>query len=211
MSSVKNSFIKKIKKYVITELFEAGVANDFKRLREDVMDKIKDNYNRAVETYINTGSFIVSTSFITEFNKRLELFNYTHSNDVLKFTSPDIKNFDFSGPMKMLILVMNGVIGEHVEIKTEDYNYVKERSRLLKGTPPEGVPVVLLQKNNSIGIIENILGKKLVDYPLSNSGPVDIFDGVEDVVSERINSITKDIAEKIPYSAKEFISEVVKQ
>lgn len=154
--------------------------------------------------------------FYEAYSEALDNFTYftVMSANEIKLRVPDEDNFDYTGRMFFINLLTSGVVGNYLEISSEDYNYLMNStlSDQLKKTLQE-LPGFLgdVDSENSyldfyildmtIGIhtiLQKILKKDLVVFPFSNTPPIDLFtDGIDfftsikDTVTDMI--VTKSI------------------
>lgn len=163
----------------------------FEDVIEEMRNVVVNNYTKITDG-IDSGSVLKSSSIINGIIDRLRKFDYiVKSKDQIKLTTPDKHNFNFVGDLSILNVLHEGIVGYYTEIKISDYNRVISETRMLKGNYSNdlSMPVVLIKTSSTIPLIERFLKKKLVEYPFSNTGPIDIFYNVDDIVKNRMHKI----------------------
>jgi len=139
--------------------------------------------------------------------RRVEAFNFIEAtNGNVKFTTPDSKNFDFSGSLRVLETILEGVIGVYVEVDEDQYKALYGKKNIpidpLDASVSSKDRIYLLKYNAFIKSKEKELKTKFVRYPFSNTPPIDIFASVDKYVS---NNLSLWISEGIDSAKVDFI------
>jgi len=128
-----------------------------------------------------------------EFEERLNNFIYVKDrNDDITISIPDMDTFDFSGRLRVLKNIMEGATGIYVEISALDFEQIFNKQPVNIDPIDEYVPkkdtIYIIRYNSKVRQAEsNILDKKLVRYPFSNSPPIDILQAGQDYVDNNID------------------------
>jgi len=128
-----------------------------------------------------------------EFEERLNNFIYVKDmyNNVT-ISVPDIDTFDFSGRLRVLKNIMEGTTGIYVEMSALDFEQIFNKQPVNIDPIDEYVPkkdtIYIVRYNSKVRQAEsNILDRKLVRYPFSNSPPINILQAGQDYVDNNIN------------------------
>jgi len=128
-----------------------------------------------------------------EFEEKLNDFKYTTENHMgITISVPDMDTFDFSGRLRVLKNIMEGTTGIYVEISALDFEHVFNKQPVNIDPIDEYVPkkdtIYIIKYSSKIRRAEkDILGKKLVRYPFSNSPPIDILQVGQNYVDDNID------------------------
>ena len=124
------------------------------------------------------------------FYNTLSIFDYVvETEDSISFNAPDMDDFDFSGGLEIIHVILSGLVGDYVEVDSDDfmsiYNDLPEDSGDIIELP-EGI--YLVKRSSSINRLENILDKKFDSFPFSNIGPIDIFQEADNYVDRNLET-----------------------
>jgi len=128
-----------------------------------------------------------------EFEERLNNFIYVKDrNTDITISIPDMDTFDFSGRLRVLKNIMEGTTGIYVEMSASDFEQIFNKQPVNIDPIDEYVPkkdtIYIIRYNSKVRRAEsNILDKKLVRYPFSNSPPIDILQAGQDYVDNNID------------------------
>ena len=142
-----------------------------------------------------------------EFINRLNKFNYLEDNSSFSIRVPTMANFDFSGRLRVIETIMEGVSGIYVEVNEEDYIKIFGKKPINEEPVDRYVTakdrIYLERYDTKIRKAEIDLNKKFVRYPFSNSPPIRIFDAGERFVDKNIDNW---IEEAINNAQREFVN-----
>ena len=179
---------------VISEDMKTLTKSRFKKVflseRDRIHEMIMDQYNeKLVDVVANNESLIDPTFYSDLFSSRLYDFEFIDEDgDSVIINSPDINSFDFSNGLEPIEFILEGVVGEYVEISDDDYLSVFNALPQVNDDMisfPEGVH--LIKNSITINKLENILNKKFTIYPFSNMPPIDIFSDAESFIDSNLD------------------------
>lgn len=188
---VKLSMIKRLEE-AVEELKEVIINEYDDELVDVVTDReSKTNPNLYREDFIN----------------RLNDFDFLKKEgDSITIFTPDMENFDFSGRLKIIESIMHGMAGKYVEINEDDYTTVFGKRPINQEPLDKFVPpkerIYLVRYIGKIIHAERELNKKFVEYPFSNTPPIDIFEAGDRFVADNIDEWIDDATE---LAEKEFV------
>lgn len=142
-----------------------------------------------------------------DFIERLNDFEYLSKlNNSITITTPDMENFNFSGRLKIIESIMNGMAGKYIEMNEEDYRLVFGKKPINENPIDKYVPpkerIYIIRYTGKIRRAERDINKKFVDYPFSNTPPIEIFEAGEKFVD---NNLDRWIDEATDTAEKEFV------
>lgn len=157
--------------------------------KEDAVPGVKaiilDNYSNRLIGLVPKGQMARPEDYFEEFEERLNNFEFTKDAVArVKFIIPDIEKFDFSGDLKFLKHIIEGMVGYYFIISREDYE-------ALGYTPPNFRDNFYLVREDDplMDDILNTFGADYLEpYAFSNSAPIDLFDGVENYAKNNIKA-----------------------
>lgn len=206
-----------------------GIEKNFNNIFAQVFEKfLPDLIEVYLDTYDNDLSSIVTDRdslsnpeyFYDEYKEALEAFEYIDDSEDLVVRTPDEDNFDFSGRLSYILLLTEGTAGKYLELPQTDYDTLKNNKdlddklkRVLRDLPsffdsttPKELRFYLLHTRGTLyKTVESILGKKLVVFPFSNSGPIYLFDdgvkffedNLKGLIDEAINDTITEVKRRI--------------
>lgn len=135
-----------------------------------------------------------------EFIDRLYKFNYfERRGDEVILRAPDMNNFDFSGRLRVIRTIMEGVAGIYVEVNGDDFLSIFNKRPINEDPLDEYVPpkeqIYIERYTGRIRKWERDNNKKLVRYPFSNSPPIKIFEPAEEYVDKHMDQWLNDALE----------------
>jgi len=202
---------------MIGSTVEQALSNLLKEYIVVIQDKAVELYEDMLFGIVDVeGSLAYPENFIDLFITRIEEFEYINEDDDFILEIPNNETFDFSGELIILQLIFEGILDDFVELPEVDALYLINESTLsieeisaiemLPGNTDEDgnidIQFRLIESSSSIiEVIENILGKKLVEFPFSNSEPILLFEELEDFVKDdlqkKISAEIKRVSENI--------------
>lgn len=180
---------------------------------EEAVDLIKqmiiDKYSEElIDVVTDPDSKTNPNLYLDEFIDRLDEFEYIEkTSNSFSLLVPDGETFDFSGRLKVLETIINGVSGTYVEVNEDDYVAIFNKRPVNEDPLDEYVPpserIYLVRYLNNVRKTEQRLNKKFVRYPFSNSPPIKILEVADEFVKDNID-------EWIDESREEAMNEFVK-
>ena len=184
---------------------------------ELLLPKLKDVYlttytNELLSISVDENSLANPLYFYEDYMAAIEDFEYLSiiAKAEIKITVPDEDNFVFEGRLSFLQWLSMGVIGTYYELIKTDYDYLinfQGLSRQIKSALTD-LPGFLSEELNELDfyilddalhiheIIQNILNKKLVIFPFSNTPAIDLFTEGKDFFNTSKEALTNNIVEK---------------
>lgn len=190
-----------ILKSKLAERLELATAE----LRQVIMNAYD---NELVDVVTDVNSKSNPNFYRSEFKGRIDVFIYLEGmGSTITINCPSMETFDFSGRLKVIETILNGLAGTYVEINEEDYIYIYGKKPINKDPIDEYVSpkeMIYLTRNDiNIRKAERSMKKKFVRYPFSNTPPIKILEVGEEFVA---NNKRIWIKEAITEAKKEFIS-----
>jgi len=202
----------------MTEKIPETVETHFKyRLHQkmlSVVDRIKD---LITDTYDKELSDVVSDQnskthpklYIKDFTDRLDDFDYLNiSNNEISIRTPDEDNFNFSGKLRIIEVIMNGLSGTYVEMDDNEFMLVFGKAPVtadIVEDSSDSSRIYLVKYDDVVKSREEALGKKFTVFPFSNTPPINIFEAGDKLLNDNIN---KWIEESIEEAKSDIIDNV---
>jgi len=184
---------------------------------DSFLPKLKEVY---LESYtdlllvdnIEEGSLANPLLFYEEYEEALNNFTYVSvaAKGEVKMLVPDEDNFEFEGRLKFLHWLSIGVINSYYELPINDYNYLINYEKLSKqiknslldlpgffGEITNDLDFYLVDESLNIhGILQNILNKKLIRFPFSNTQAIELFEDGKGFFNKSKEALTNKIVDK---------------
>jgi len=173
-------------------LIKRSLRTSFEEAIEDIKAAIIAQYDEdLVDVVTDRNSKTNPNLYRDEFIERLEEYPYVEvENDKLTLSVPDMDTFDFSGRMRVIQAIMEGMPGYYVEINEDDYKAIFGKRPINEDPVDEYVPpknrIYLVRYNNIIRKAEKDLKKKFAPYPFSNTPPIRVLDAGIKFVDDNI-------------------------
>lgn len=203
-----NKTLKKANKD-LTKIIEKNIL---RRVEEYVIPIIKEmitnDYNMMLNGRVtDRNSRTNPEDYMDEFVDRLDEFEYIVKTDTgIRVCVPDIENFDFSGRLRVIQDILEGTTGAYVEVDIEQLEDIYGKRPITVEYVDASIPMKerIVKLRKTADVIKRLKANdiKIVDYPFSNTPPIDIFATTNEYVEkELINAI---IDESLVVSNKEF-------
>ncbi len=160
----------------------------------DVKEVLSDSYDQLLTNVVtNRNSKTRPELYKDEFMDRLDSFKFVEVTDGdVKFITPDNRNFDFAGRLRVIETILEGVVGVYVEVSEDQYKQIYGKQKIpknpLDSSASSKEKIYLEKYNNFIRTKEKELKIHLVKYPFSNHPPIDLFTGVDKYVTKHLQS-----------------------
>jgi len=128
-----------------------------------------------------------------EFEDRLNKIKFVDNMSTeVTISIPDMETFDFSGRLGVLKSIMEGTVGVYVEISALDFENIFNKQPInidpIDNYAPKKDVIYIIKYTSKVRLAENnILDKKLVRYPFSNSPPMDVLQAGQNYVDGNID------------------------
>lgn len=202
--------LKKRTKKDMAALTKENLYKKFEEAAQEIQNVILDAYDEQLVDVVTDRESRTNPNFYRdEFQARLEAFNYIDVNgDTLTFNVPDMENFDWSGRMRVIQVILEGVIGEYVEMDEEQYKGIFNKKPVTEQSLDEYVPpkqrIYIIKYNSKIKQSEKDLNTKFARYPFSNTPPIDIMDSLGAEYTE--DNINRWIEDALEDAKKQFVN-----
>ena len=148
---------------------------------EQIKKVIISEYDELTNLVVDTDSKANPALYRDAFIERLNSFSFVESDGKnVVMHVPDMETFDFSGKLKIIETILNGVAGVYVEMSLEDFMSIFKRTPFTPDSPGAQdlakEQIYLIRYNENIKNIEKHLRKKFVVYPFSNVPPIDVLE-----------------------------------
>lgn len=190
-------------------LVKDSLYERFEQAAVEVQDIILQEYDdELVDVVTDRDSRTNPNYYRDEFQARLEAFDYIEeSGDDLTFNVPDMENFDWSGRLRVIQVIMEGLLGEYVEMDEEEYKSVFNKKPVAEQSLDEYVPpkmrIYLIKYNATVRQSEKELNKKFVRYPFSNTPSINVMDEGEEYTNDNMDRWIKEAFEE---AQKKFVN-----
>jgi hypothetical protein len=183
----------------ITESFTKLVRSNLIKVMEDNIPKVQEvilnSYDEnLIGKVTNRRSKTNPSLYLEEFTERLEEFEYIDdSQETVVFVVPDIENFDFSGRLRVVHTILEGTVGKYMEVSAEQWGLMSTDPIINQDPFDEFVPkkdrIYIMRATNRLLNSANDLPNnlKLVEYPFSNTPPIDIFEDADRYVEAEMD------------------------
>jgi hypothetical protein len=175
---------------------------NFTKAVEQIKKVIMVEYDELTNAIDDPDSKANPALYRGEFVKRLDNFSYIESSgDTISINIPDMETFDFSGRLKVIEAIMNGVAGNYVEMSIREFKSIFTRKPFTPDSHESDdlsdEDIYLIRYNKNIHNIEKHLRKKFVVYPFSNMPPFNILDKAETFVENNMGKWIENTLEEV--------------
>lgn len=194
----KASFKNKAKKD-IRLIIKDGLIKKFNEVSEQIKSEIMREYDSELVDVVTDRNSRTNPKFYREdFFNRLSSFDYIDDSEyTVTLNVPDMENFDFSGRLKVLETIMEGVIGTYVELDEDQYVSIFNKKPLREESFDEYVSpkerIYIVKYTGKIRLFEKEMNVRFVEYPFSNTPPINILEAGERLVNGNIDRWIDDV------------------
>lgn len=180
-----------------------GIIVNLAVVKQLVIDKIETSYDQMLNVIrFHRSSFMKPCDYLSDFMETMYEMEWIYKDrDSVKFSYPNEENFPWTSDLEPIKIMVEGVARgryPHVELTKEDAKKIGITKKELKGFTfrVRGVTFYLVLRTPIVKgkMMEYSIQERL--YPLSKSGPINIFDGIDDFVSEKMDEITDSVSNK---------------
>jgi hypothetical protein len=186
----------------IAKIIREKLYINFTKAVEQIKRVIISEYDELINIVEDPNSKANPALYRDDFIKRLDAFSYIEdAGETVSINVPDMETFDFSGRLKVIEIVMNGISGFYVEMSLEDFKSIFKRVPFTADS--SGVEdlanenIYLIRYNKNIQNIEKHLKKNFVKYPFSNMPPFDILEKGGTFVESNIGKWIENTLEEV--------------
>jgi len=186
----------------VSDTIKERLYNNFTKAVAQIKKVIIAEYDRLSSIMDDPNSKANPALYRDDFIKRLDNFSYVENvGDTVSINVPDMETFDFSGRLKVVETIINGVAGSYIEMSGEEYKSIFKRtpfspdSRGAEDLSNEDI--YLIRYNNNIRNIEKHLKKDFVKYPFSNMPPIDVLEKAGEFVDSNMEKWISDTLETL--------------
>jgi hypothetical protein len=186
----------------LDKVFREGLKRKFEFIIPDIKSVIIEKYNEELVDVVTDANSRANPNFyLDEFIDRLDEFEYIEEvGNIVTLIVPDEGNFDFSGRLRVLEMMMQGLSGLHVEMSGEDYLMVFGKRPINEDVLDDDMPlkerVYIVKYNDRIREIEDRFNKKFTVYPFSNTPPIDLLHVADEFVEENMDRWIEEVLEE---------------
>lgn len=189
--------------YLVKEGLIAAFKNEIVPI---IISTIQDDYSfMLMDIVIDKRSRVHPEQYRDEFNYRLDNFEFIKLYDMkIILIVPDVEIFDFSGQLKILHTIIEGISGIYIEVDTNEY------IEIFGSIPMDDEymdnfnvdDLYLVQYSPFIMRREKELSKKFVRCSFSNSPPLDIFKRANEMIDNDLDTWIDETISKIKFKFK---------
>lgn len=193
----------------LDKLVKKALMVKFEEAAREIQNAIISEYDdELVDVVTDRNSKTNPNFYREEFIERLSEFSYIEENgNIVSLKVPDMTTFNFSGRLRVIEHIMEGMAGVYVEINEEDYVNVFNKKPINQDPLDEYVPpkekIYLVRYTAKIRQAEKNLNKKFVRYPFSNTPPIRILEEGDRFVEENMD---RWIEEALDEAQKTFVA-----
>lgn len=185
----------------LVALTRKHLLKKFNEVAEEIKNIILDSFDNELSAVSDRSSRTNPAYYRDDFEKRLSRFDFIEDNDsTISLIVPDMENFDFSGKLKIIQTIMEGVVGSYVEVDEDQYKHIFNKRPINEDPLDEYVPpserIYLVKYLPAVRQAERDLNTKFAKYPFSNKPPVDIMEAAERLVNDNIDRWISDALEE---------------
>jgi hypothetical protein len=199
-----NKEVSRLLPKIITKRFEVEVDG----IREVIMETFDELLVQEAEGIENISN---PENLIDAFVAALDNFDFIEEGEELTLKTPEHEDFDFSGELTSLAIIVEGIPGEFHEISEQDLQSVLAFGNLAPGlkTKLEALPAMFDDTTSEhlryrlvpseptlISTLENMLNKKLSVFPFSNFEPIELFEAAKKYTKENAQKWVKESVDK---------------
>ena len=190
----------------IAKLIKEKLLINFTKATDQIKKAIISEYDELTSAIDDPDSKANPALYREDFIQRLDNFSFIKdTGETVSINVPDMETFDFSGRLKILEAIMNGVSGNYVEMSIRDFKSIFTRTPFTPDSHESEdlseEDIYLIRYNKNIHNIEKHLHKKFVVYPFSNMPPFDILEKGEVFVENNIEKWIKSTLEEVQSKA----------
>ena len=195
---------KLMKKRVISDVKKNvynGLLYNLSGLQEDIIDELETSYDQKLNSIrFPKNSFMIPNEYLSDFIEAITDTEWIVTDkDGIKFSYPNEEGFDWPSNLEPIKIMVEGVARsryQYVELTNEQARKMGVTKKDLKGfdfrVKGKSFYLVLYTPVIKTKMEENDIQEKI--YPLSKSGPINIFEDIDEFVSERMKSIVNDVS-----------------
>jgi hypothetical protein len=189
----------------IAKIIKEKLRINFTNAADQIKKVIMAEYDELTNTINDPDSKANPALYREEFMRRLDNFSYIESSgDKVSINIPDMETFDFSGRLRVIEAIMNGVAGNYVEMSIKEFKSIFTRTPFTPDSHESDdlseEDIYLIRYNKNIHNIEKHLHKKFVVYPFSNMPPFNILDKAETFVEKNMGKWIENTLEEVQQS-----------
>jgi hypothetical protein len=145
--------------------------------------------------------------YMDEFESSLSVFKFViNTENGIRFVVPDMENFNFSGKLRVIKDILEGTAGNYVEVDMKQIEKIYKKRPTTIEYFDSSVPLEerIIKLRKTLDVINRLKENNIpiVDYPFSNTPPIDIFYNTSRYVEKEL--LKKIINESLEVSSKEF-------
>jgi hypothetical protein len=189
-------------KHDLDKLLKSALLKKFETATEKIKEAMIAQYDEELVDVVTDRESRTNPNFYRDdFIERLEEFSYIEENgDTLTLKIPDMETFDFSGRMRVIQAIMEGLPGLYVEMDSDEYKAAFGKPPINQEPLDEYVPpkerIYLVRYSNVVRKAEKDRKKKFIKYPFSNTPPIRVLEQGAKFVDENMSEWIEDALEE---------------
>lgn len=197
---------KLMKKRVINDVKKNvydGLLYSLSDLQEDIISELETSYDQKLNSIrFPKSSLMNPNEYLSDFIAAVTDMEWVVANkDSIKFSYPNEEGFHWPSDLEPIKIMVEGVARsryQYVELTNEQARKIGVAKKELKGFDfrVKGQTFYLVLRTPIIKtrMEENDVPEKI--YPLSKAGPINIFEDIDEFVSERMKSIVNNVSKQ---------------
>lgn len=190
----------------VSSIIKEKLYKNFMTAADQIKKRIIEEYDELINSIDDPDSKANPALYREDFIERLDNFAFIKiSGESVSINVPDMETFDFSGRLKILEVIMNGISGNYIEMDAKDFKSIFTRTPFTPDSTGSRdlseEDIYLIKYNENISNIEKHLRKKFVVYPFSNMPPFDVLEKgkifVEDNMDKWIKNTLKEVQDNL--------------
>jgi hypothetical protein len=197
--SIKSKIVKNLRDTIKSYLLKDLQSNCIPEIKKIILE----DYNALlVGRVTDIKSRTAPDEYLEDFTNRLNTFEYIKMVDgEVKLEVPDIDTFDFSGRLRVIQDILEGTVGNYIEVDMKQLEMLYKKAPVTLDYVDASLPpkerIIKLRKTSDVIRRMKSNNLEIVDYPFSNTPPIDIFSRASEQVKRKLLnfSIEKSIKE----------------
>ena len=188
------------------------IMYSFDDLQYEIIKELETSYDQKLNSIrFPRGSFMTPSEYLSDFIEAMYDTDWiVYDKDSIKFSYPNEENFIWPSNLEPIKVMVEGVARSrypYVELSRDHARKIGVAKKDFKGFDfrVKGRTFYLILRTSIIKtrMEENKIQEKI--YPLSKSGPINIFEDIDDFVSDRMSNIISGVSKQsVDKTCKKF-------
>lgn len=182
-------------------LVRSALDLKLRKAAESAKQAIIDKYDEELVDVVTDRDSKTNPNFYRDdFIDRLNKFEFlTIEDGNPTIVLPDMENFDFSGRLSVIEMIMEGTAGLYVEVNQEQYvsifKTLPTNQNPIDQTVAPAERTYLVRYSSRVRAAEKANGKRFIPFYFSNTPPINIFVVGDEFVEKNIDTWINDAKE----------------